>query len=197
MASEMGRLRTDNKRLTEALAEKSNEVLRLETQLVPFRTEALRRFPGDEQHALAKLAERLHELEASIERTREYSEVAAQDALGTAYLRVGNYLWTSKTSVTHMLEGTYMTDGRNGSFVRTDRDAELVFRAVIRQNPKFPFAFYFLARCLKQRGAPEWKVAAQEAGRLFENTTQITEHHADHDAVLQKVRLLLAETERS
>ena len=64
IAHQRSQLKQDNDRLQADLSEKTSEVQRLETLLIPFRTIALERYTGTESEALAKLASRITELES-------------------------------------------------------------------------------------------------------------------------------------
>ena len=64
-------------------------------------------------------------------------------------------------------------------------------RAVIEKFPQYPFPYYFLAKCLKEKGDPSWKGFAETAGKIFSKTTQTPNHHKDHDAIANEVRELL------
>lgn len=163
------------------------EIDRLNAEMIPFKTEALRRYPGDEKEALAKLAFQLNTVATSVEIMRDYSDMARLNAFGKPY-EDGDIIFNTPTS--SMLEGTYRRNG-DKYVIRHDQDAELVFRSVIARFPRFPFAYYFLALCLKDKDEPNWKLPAQQAVELLQKTTQIAGHDAAHDEVLAKLGLLL------
>ncbi len=62
---------------------------------------------------------------------------------------------------------------------------------VIRQVPLYPFSYYFLAKCLKEKGNQSWKDFAIEAKSILEKTTKFPKHHPDHDLILQEINKLI------
>lgn len=54
-------------KLKEIIQEKDKEIQRLETQLTPFRTIALERYPGNEAEALERLSKEVSDLDAKLE----------------------------------------------------------------------------------------------------------------------------------
>jgi len=65
-------------------------------------------------------------------------------------------------------------------------------KAVIEKLPLYPFAYYFLALCLKEQGNGSWRQSAVKAKMILTKTTRIPDHHADHDVILAEVDKLLA-----
>jgi hypothetical protein len=78
IALQVPRLQSENQKLRDGLDEKTAEIQRLETLLVPFKTIALERFTGSEAEALGKLAERLKILEEQLGDVDRLREIAAK-----------------------------------------------------------------------------------------------------------------------
>ena len=72
-----------------------------------------------------------------------------------------------------------------------DPGAKEACREVIDKMPTYPFAYYFLAKCLREENDNSWVEMAQKAKQILELTTQIAGHKADHDNVLRDVNNLL------
>jgi hypothetical protein len=73
-------LTRENARLSQDCASKDRELLRLETELAPFRALALERFPGKESQALSNLAERLRDLTKQTQDDRQTLKSVATQA---------------------------------------------------------------------------------------------------------------------
>jgi len=69
--------------------------------------------------------------------------------------------------------------------------AKEVCREVINKMPTYPFAYYFLAKCLREENNNSWIEVAERAKEILELTTQIAGHKTDHDNVLKDVNNLL------
>lgn len=177
--------------LNQQLSQKHSEIQHLETQLTPFKTIALEKFTGDENERLRKLAQEIENLQKDIIAIRDYSDMASLNALGKPHSD-GDIVWN--TAISRILEGTW--EKRENQFVmRRDKEAEEKYREVIQKFPKFPFAYYFLALCLKYRGDEEWEIYAKKAVEILEITTTISGHKSHHDDVLQKLYRYLNETQ--
>jgi hypothetical protein len=72
-----------------------------------------------------------------------------------------------------------------------DPGAKEACREVIDKMPTYPFAYYFLAKCLKEENDNSWVEMAEKAKDILEFTTQIVGHKTDHDDVLREVNNLL------
>ncbi|MBN1870380.1 MAG: hypothetical protein JW847_07400 [Candidatus Omnitrophica bacterium] len=72
-------LKQDNKMLEREIVDKSAEIQRLETLLMPFRTIALEKYTGDEKEALQKLADYVVELQKKdAEQTKQIGELQSE-----------------------------------------------------------------------------------------------------------------------
>ena len=63
--------------------------------------------------------------------------------------------------------------------------------SVIKKVPLYPFSYYFLAKCLKERQDPGWKGHALTAKQIFSKTVILPGHHTDHDLVSKGVAEIL------
>jgi len=59
--------------------------------------------------------------------------------------------------------------------------------------PRYPFPYYFLAKCLRKLKQDAWRDYAEEAIRILEKTTNIPGHDPGHDDALRELRALLKE----
>lgn len=124
--------------------------------------------------------------ESTLIALRDYSSVARLDALGNPPgAGIGSDLKVD-TELTKLLEGTY-TVARSRIFMKRDPEAEQRYRTVIERFPKFPFGYYFLAICLRERGDKKWRMHAEHAVEILHKTTQIDGHNSNHDEVFQKL----------
>ncbi len=130
------------------------------------------------------------EIEDKIEAVRDYSDIAKLDCTGLS-LRVKPPLKYS-TNLSEMLKGSYDANETQFAF-RFDANAEVIYRKVIENYPKFPFPYFGLAVCLKNRGDPNWKPYAEKAGEILKKTTSISGHEDQHDQVLERLQILLNE----
>lgn len=171
-------------------SQKISEIQRLETQLTPFKTIALEKFTGDENQRLQKLAQEIRTLRHDVIAIRDYSDMASLNAFGKPYAD-GDIIFN--TPISRILEGTW-EKRENQAIIKIDNEAEEKYREVIRKFPKFPFAYYFLVLCLKDRNNEGWKDYATKAIKILEITTSISGHQQDHDKVLQRLYGFLNET---
>jgi hypothetical protein len=69
-----------------------------------------------------------------------------------------------------------------------------ICRSVIKKFPQYPFSYYFLSLCLKDKGDSSWRGYAKKAETIFIKTTKMQNHHNDHDLILIEIKKLLART---
>jgi hypothetical protein len=62
------------------------------------------------------------------------------------------------------------------------------YRTVIKQFPRFPFAYVALAESLQHRGDPAWREFARKGISILEKTTAIEGHDPSHDDALATMR---------
>jgi len=72
-----------------------------------------------------------------------------------------------------------------------DPGAKKACREVIDKMPSYPFAYYFLAKCLKEENDNSWVDMAKKAKEILEFTTQLEGYNTDHENVLRDVKNLL------
>jgi hypothetical protein len=65
------------------------------------------------------------------------------------------------------------------------------FRAVISKFPHFPFPYWALAVCLKERGDESWIETAETGKRHVLRVTQVPSHDKSHDLILAKLDEML------
>ncbi|MFA6216689.1 MAG: hypothetical protein WDL87_03445 [Candidatus Omnitrophota bacterium] len=174
--------------LNRELEAKRAEIQRLETQLVPFRTFALEHYPGSEAEALAKLAQKITDMELTIVALRDYGDIAKLGPMGSAI--VGGRGIKFSTPLSRMMEGTCEITGDQAVFILTP-EAETKSMAVIEKFPNFPFAYYHVALCFRARNDNKWRTYAQKAKEIFEITTTIGGHVKSHDEALENILIFL------
>ncbi len=179
--------------LNNELAKKTAEIQRLETQLVPFKTLALEKYPGSESQALANFSSELQGIKSQVDTIREYKdyvEIARLDIAGLPFKATPPL--TVSTAFSKMLEGTLdITD--NTYTPRCGIDIEAKYKEIIAKYPKFPFSYYSLALCLRAREDKTWKDYALKAIEIFKKTTQIEGHNENHDQAMKNLLILLKE----
>lgn len=127
-------------------------------------------------------------METEMEALKTYSSVAKWDALGYEMpFREGQQIeYTSPLS--RMLENMY-TKNEDGDYdFRLDEEAEQQYQVIVDKYPKYPFGYYYLAMCQRERGNSTWVDNAQKAISILEQTIIIEDHHRHHDEVLEKLR---------
>jgi len=67
-----------------------------------------------------------------------------------------------------------------------------ICKSLIKKFPQYPFSYYFLSLCLKDKGDQSWKGYAKKAESIFIKTTTMQNHHNDHDLILIEIKKLLA-----
>ncbi|MCL5269743.1 MAG: hypothetical protein M1457_04130 [bacterium] len=178
-------LRDKIEMLKSQVMEKNNRISTLETQLVPFRTIALEKYTGDENQRMKKLASALFDLENDVDIIKRYSDVAKMNALGMDVEVVPPLQYNSPIST--LLMGTWQSiEGR--LVMSKTIEAEKKYRKIVDKYPHFPFSYYYISDCLKERGDPSWKDYAHKAIDILEKTTSITGHHHNHDEMLQYLK---------
>ncbi len=128
--------------------------------------------------------------EADLEALRDYSYVARLTLDGTSG-RAGAGL-KETTELSRMLEATVVE--REGKlFPRCDQPSLNRYAVVAEAKPRFPFAHYSLAVCLRRLGDLAWSDNAREAVVIFRKTTRLADHHPSHDEALREVERYLGE----
>jgi hypothetical protein len=166
---------------------KGNETL--QKLLDPFKRLATRTFPQMEtEAALAKLAQEVELQRKTLNVIQRYTQISKLNVIGTTGT-VAPPL-KEETGVSRMLEGTFTVVNDRASY-SCDSNAIAKFQEVIAKVPDFPFSYYAMAFCLRQRGDTSWKDYAMKAVDILENTTTMDGHHPSHDQILRELKLAL------
>jgi len=64
-------------------------------------------------------------------------------------------------------------------------DALNSYKLVIQNDPKWPFAYFYLGACEKKEGNRAWEENINKARQILHITTAIDGHYYDHDSVLE------------
>lgn len=115
----------------------------------------------------------------------EYQEVAAYNAKGNKSAKV----------IGVPVVPTPIDDWNNDFISRNE--GKIIFKCnssainkcklVIEKLPSYPFAYYFLAMCLKENGDQSWIQYAKKPKSIFEKTTKIPNHHSNYDLILAEI----------
>lgn len=174
-------------KIREELASKNAEIQRLEIQLAPFRTVALRWYSGPEAEAMAILASKISHLEKELVGLIEYSEVATWRFDGGK--SVGSGVAVSGP-VGNWHQGYVNKHGEKISW-NCHEEALDHYKTVIEKHPRYPFPYYMLAACLTNQGDDSWEIYANAGISILEHTTNIPGHDPDHDDVLKRLRAMI------
>jgi len=169
---------------------KNIEIQRLETLLTPFRQIALERYTGTEDERLAALAVRVKEVEATVDLLKDYAYAAQFSAIGEKMVGSGVHLGGGLAAILK----SCVKKTKNLTQYGCGPDCERTYREVIDKFPNFPFAYYYLAFCLKQRGDSTWKAYGQKSVDILEKTTQVAGHYFEHDEFLPDARKLMEDS---
>jgi len=165
--------------------------------------EALKKFQTDMEkiEARAKILEeqakenkrRVSDLEITTEKQKEqlsnystYAEVATWNVHGGKSIGSG-------VAVSSPVSGwmkNYVEDKDGQLKWKCDPSAIAHFKSIIQEQPNYPFPYYFLAICLKQKGDDTWQKYAKDGIQILEKTTTIPGHDAGHDDALKRMKLL-------
>lgn len=132
----------------------------------------------------------IENLKLDVYALKEFSTIAQLDAVGNppGYGHGSDIKFNSE--LTDLLTNTY-TVKNNQYYMERTSEAELIYRSVIEKYPKFPFAYYFLVLCLREKKDESWKIYTKKAIEIFEITTSIVGHNSNHDEILKKLRKYL------
>jgi len=139
---------------------------------------------------ITEYQEDIEEQKKTIDALRDYSHVAQLDALGSPPGFGPGSDIKFDSPLIEMLKGTYTTRKKQ-IFMKRDTKAEARYREVIDKYPNFPFAYYFVALCLRERNDKGWRQYAEAAVNILLKTTTIDGHNENHDEVLRKLQSYL------
>lgn len=124
----------------------------------------------------------------AVDAIRDFAGMAELNPLGKKFL-TGNTISYS-TKISKIMDGAISVDDKKYEFKCTDA-ALRYYEQAIDEYPKFPFSYYALAFCLRQRQNPKWTEYAKKAQGILSKTTEIDGHHDTHDQALQKIETWL------
>lgn len=174
----------------------ATQLERIEGRLSPFVKLAEQRYPNvmfDDalkhlRNELLLVDRRTAQLETEMTIVREYADVAMLTFNGSQF--VGGDI-SFNSPLTKILEGTFIEVSPN-RYRRVCTEESLGrYQQAIRDFPRFPFSYYWLAHCLRDSGDSQWKTYAELAQAIFEQTTQIAGHQKSHDEALADLNRLL------
>jgi hypothetical protein len=134
----------------------------------------------------------IKDLESDVYALKEYSTIAQLDAVGNppGYGPGSDIKFNSE--LTDLLRYTYTVKDSQYYMNRTP-EAESTYKIVIEKYPKFPFGYYFLVLCLREKKDESWKEYAKKGIEILEITTSIDRHNPNHDEILRKLKVYLNE----
>ena len=133
-------------------------------------------------------------MEEELEGLTRYSQVAEYDIFGLRGLAGPGSGLRENSPIADALEGAWQErETENGPkyFARCDEQSLKQFEHVTDIYPDFPFTYYALAVCLAQEGNARWRDHAERAVEIFQHTTQIAGHRAQHHEAQQELLRLL------
>ncbi len=120
-----------------------------------------------------------------INRIEKYSNIAKMQPCGSDVCP-GKYIHFTG-GLGGDLQGTYTKDGNKFTYNCSDESINKLI-SITENYPDFPFSYYGLATCKKDRGIDGWEVYAKKAIEIFEQTTKIDDHNSCHDDALKDLR---------
>lgn len=175
----LNQLKDENVRLKE-------EVRSYEAKLTPFRTIiAMEGFTGNEAEQFRKLADKyehvLNELNGLNIRVN-YQHISTLDMKGCS--RPFDDGMCSGNKLTAMLNKLVKIENNQYNFICGDKEKE-GFKEIIKDEPLFPFSYFFLAHCEYINHSELWKPFWEKAVNILTDTTKIPGHNSDHDKALE------------
>jgi hypothetical protein len=71
---------------------------------------------------------------------------------------------------------------------KCDPSAIAYYKSKIKEQPYYPFPYYFLAICLKRMGDDSWQKYAKDGIQILEKTITIPGHDPGHDDALKRMK---------
>ncbi len=164
----------NNKQLMASTQSQATEIQRLETLLTPFRTIALEKFTGSESTVLQKLAERITNIDASLENTMlelgRVKTAASYPKLrkviniqpdGQEVIRTGVMVTCNPSAISDALQVAFaaIRDGNTTLATKQLKD-------IVSAEPNWPYAYFYLGCITKNQS--EFKIAATIFTQLHE-----------------------------
>ena len=130
----------------------------------------------------------------------EYGDIAKLNADGsTGLVKKGGGLTGGDTAITPKAEKIWIYSGENKDTRHPKCDMEGIKKAkqIIGEHPTFPFSYYVLAACHKEKGEQMWITYSQRDLEILEFTTQVPAHNRHHDTVRQRLEDWMRQTQDS
>ena len=126
-----------------------------------------------------------------IESIKAYSDVSKMNRYGDSYDGTNFGL---STSITALMDSIC---DHEGSYTKCICSQEAIDRLnrVIDKEPRFPFSYYMLSLCYREKGDSMWVSNAKKAKSIFEHTIEISGHHKSHDQALDHINQLLRDAD--
>jgi len=128
-----------------------------------------------------------HELKSSKLKLEDFKKYSYVSKLGPDGIDVRpNPPLTTTDKLFNLLKSTYDISGEDNHlfYYKCDDVSLTVYKNVIDNYPNFPFSYFALAQCKKQKNQSDWKNYAIKAIEIFKITTQIGGHKSEHDGAL-------------
>ncbi len=188
----IGELVEERDKLNTNLANKDREILRLESQLTPFKTVALEKFANDDEAGLNKLLERFNVLDKNLQQFKSYNTYALYTMIGMR----DSYGVITGTELAVLIQPALqintivLPDDPNITTVsvKNTPETEGILKKVIAKYPGFPFAYYFMSQYLHNKNDASWINWAKKAEEILLYTTSLEEHNYDHDVALKNLQ---------
>jgi hypothetical protein len=151
---------------------------------------------------IAKQKESIEKLIVDAENIRdqlylmEYREMSAYYITGSLPRTVINGIASGPTGAIQGWSSGLMHIQGDKIICKCSPEAMDKAREIIEKMPLYPFSYFLLAICLKEKGDPSWKNIAEKAKSILEKTTMFPKHCSDHDLALQEINKLLEQPEK-
>jgi len=129
-----------------------------------------------------------NKLKEQVSALRDYAEVARWDFRGDRSLGGGAKV---PSPIAGWAEAYIVEHGDDRVVWKCNPHALECYRRMTIKHPRYPFAYYFLAKCLRELREDAWRDYAEEGICILEKTTKIPGHDPGHDDALRELRALL------
>ncbi|HEX9804059.1 MAG TPA: hypothetical protein VGA67_00090, partial [Candidatus Dojkabacteria bacterium] len=106
-------------------------------------------------------------------RLEKYSQIARMGPQGSAIIAGRSLSFTS--GLAGDLDGTYIFEDKKFTYICSEESVSKMMR-ITEDYPDFPFSFFGIATCMKDKGKPGWVEYAEKAIEIFDETTKIKDH---------------------
>ena len=207
----LDQLLTTNKKLNvgvTALQEKLDPFIKKAEKRYPDLTkeEALKKFQTDIERIETRakiLEEKATESKSQISDLQKITQKQKEQLSNySTYAEVATWNFRGGKVVGSGMEVSSPVSGWMKDYVK-DKDGQLQwkcdpsaiahYRSKIKEQPLYPFPYYFLAICLKRLRDDTWEKYAKDGIQILERTTTIPGHDPGHDDVLKRMKDLFAD----